>query len=363
MKNLYTVLAFSLFLLSAISGEACTGIKLTAKDGSVIHGRTAEFGVDLDFSAIVIPRGYAFTGTTPEGLGLSYTAKYGVVGIVCFNTTDVLDGMNEKGLSVGAFYFPGYASYAAITSENQSTALSPTEFSSWILTQCATNDDVLAALKTVAIAPTIIEHWGPVPPPFHYIVFDKTGRSLVIEPIDGALQTYENKLGIITNSPTFDWHMTNLNNYVNLSPFNAKPLTIQGLDFIPFGQGSGMMGLPGDFSPPSRFTRAAIFSVTAIPSANAQNTVAQAFHILNQFDIPIGLVRSVENGVVHTDQTLATAVRDPQSLKFYFRTYEDQSIRVIDLKKFDLNTKKIQSYPVSGRQTYEDISSKFKPQG
>ncbi len=361
MKSLYISLLISALTLSTISGEACTGIKLTAKDGSVVHGRTAEFGVQLDFSALVIPRGYPFTGTNPHGPGLSYKAKYGAVGIVCFNTTAILDGMNEKGLSVGAFYFPGYAKYPEITSKNQKNALSPTEFSGWLLTQHATVEEVLAGLKNVVIAPTVIENWGPTPPPFHYIVYDKTGRSLVIEPVGGTIKTYENKLGIITNSPTFDWHMTNLTNYVNLTPFNVKPVTVDGITFTPFGQGSGMMGLPGDFSPPSRFTRAAIFSTAAIPSANAQDAVFQAFHILNQFDIPVGLVRAVENGVVHTDATLATAVRDPQSLKFYYRTYDDQSIRMIDLKTFDLEAQTLQTLPISDRQTYEDVSSKFTP--
>lgn len=360
MKSIYLSLLLSTLSLASIPGEACTGIKLTAKDGSIVHGRTAEFGVQLDFSALVIPRGYPFTGTTPNGPGLSYKAKYGTLGIVCFDSTAILDGMNEKGLSVGAFYFPGYAKYAEITANNQAKALSPIEFSNWILTQHATIDEVLANLKNVAIAPTVVENWGSTPPPFHYIVFDKSGKSIVIEPVNGTLKTYENKLGIVTNSPQFDWHMTNLNNYVHLSPFNAKPITIQGITFTPFGQGSGMTGLPGDFSPPSRFVRAAIFSITATPSATAQDAVSQAFHILNQFDIPVGLVRAEENGVVHTDATLATAVRDPQSLKFYFRTYEDQNLRVIDLNTFDLNAKTLQSFTLSKEQSYEDVSAQFK---
>jgi choloylglycine hydrolase len=50
--------------------NACTGFKLQANDGSKVHGRTLEFAVDIDSSVAVVPRGYEFVGTTPEGPGL-----------------------------------------------------------------------------------------------------------------------------------------------------------------------------------------------------------------------------------------------------------------------------------------------------
>ena len=36
-------------LFCSATAEACTGIRLTAADGSVVHARTLEFGIDLDF--------------------------------------------------------------------------------------------------------------------------------------------------------------------------------------------------------------------------------------------------------------------------------------------------------------------------
>jgi choloylglycine hydrolase len=108
-----------------------------------------------------------------------------------------------------------------------------------------------------------------------------------------------------------------------------------------------MVGLPGDFSPPSRFVRAAIFATTAMPSATSPEAVFQAFHILNQFDIPVGIVRDVENGVVHTDSTLATTVRDPQTMRYYFKTYDDQTIKMVDLKTYDPGAKNIQRISMS----------------
>lgn len=338
----------------------CTGIKLVAKDGSVVHGRTLEFGIQIDTSIVVVPREYEFTGMTPQGPGLSYKAKYAAVGAIAYDNLAILDGINEKGLAVGVFYFPGFAGYSQIRSENQSRALSPIDFSNWILTQFGTIDEVKNALSTVVVVPTIYKEWGSQAPPFHYIVYDKSGESLVIEPIDGTLVTYNNPLGVFTNSPKFDWHMTNLRNYIHFSAENAPPIKIGGIELTPLGQGSGMVGLPGDFTPPSRFVRAAIFSTTAVASDNANEAVLQIFHILNQFDIPVGVVREQINGIIHCDYTLLTRVADPQSLMYYFKTYDNQSINVVNLSKFDFKAKDIKRASTVGSHDIIDISSRLK---
>lgn len=350
---------FALALLCASSVNACTGMKLVAKDGSFVHGRTLEFGIPVDISCVVIPRGHQFRGTTPLGNGISYTSKYASVGAVAFGNPAIMDGINEKGLAVGTFYFPTYAGYSEITPQNQSRALSPAEFPNWIVTQFATIEEVQKALKEVLIAPTVIKQWGSTPAPFHYIVYDKTGRSLVIEPMNGKLITHDNPIGTFTNSPTFDWHMTNLRNYINLTPFNSTPVTVDGVEFQPFGQGSGMVGIPGDYTPPSRFVRAAIFSSTATPSDNSEQAVYQMFHLLNPFDIPVGVIRSKEGDGVHTDKTQFTCVRDPQGLKYYFRTYNDQTIQVIDLHAFDWTAKAVKALNVTGVSKAVDVSSKL----
>lgn len=342
------------------SCEACTGIKLTAKDGSIIHGRTLEYAIEIQSSIAMIPRGYTFAGTTNNGPGLSYQSKYASLGAISFDKPAILDGINEKGLSVGVFYFPGFASYTQLSPENQSKALSPVDFSNWILTQFATVDEVKESLDQVVIVPTVLKQWGTEPPPFHYIVYDRAGDCLIIEPLNGKLVTYENKFGVITNSPTYDWHLTNMRNHVNLTTLNAKPIEAFGMKFSPLGLGSGMVGLPGDFTPPSRFVRAAIFTITATPPETAEKGIFQGFHILNQFDIPVGLSREKVGDVVYTDYTMVTCMRDPQALKFYFKTFDDQSIKMVDLKKFDWNGTDIKTVVVSGQGTVDDISSTLK---
>jgi choloylglycine hydrolase len=62
--------------------QACTGIRLSAQDGTVVHARTMEFAIDIHSDLIMVPRGYARTGTTPDGKkGLKWKAKYASVGL------------------------------------------------------------------------------------------------------------------------------------------------------------------------------------------------------------------------------------------------------------------------------------------
>ena len=97
--------------LSLSSASACTGIRLIADDKGVVYGRTMEWGAfDLHSRIAIIPRGYAFRGSTPDGVkGKKWNAKYGVVGLDMLHQDSIADGMNEQGLAVGIFYHVGFA--------------------------------------------------------------------------------------------------------------------------------------------------------------------------------------------------------------------------------------------------------------
>ena len=358
-----SVLTAGLAVALAVSPAlSCTGIMLKTADGGIVHGRTVEFGFFIDTSIVLVPRGYAFTGETPLGPGKTWSGKYAVVGGIAFNNLAIMDGMNEKGLAAGAFYFPTFAEYAETTPENRAVSMSMADFTNWVLTSFSSVGEVKAAIEAgdVAIAPTILKGWPPQAQPFHYVVYDATGASIAIEPIGGKLRIYDNPIGVMTNSPTFDWHMTNLRNYIALNPRNVPPLKIDGMTFRQFGEGSGMLGLPGDVTPPSRFVRAAVFSVTAIPEKDAEHGVLQVFHILNNFDIPVGVARSEADGVVHTDYTMLTVARDPQALRYYWKTYDDQAIRVVDMKQLDLDGKGILMLSTKGQQSIIDSTRDMK---
>jgi choloylglycine hydrolase len=108
-----SVAALSAALIFATTpGFACTGISLKAGDGAAIRGRTLEFGFPMQSKVLVVPAGNEFSGTLPDGgKGLIYTSRYSFVGANALGLPAILDGLNDQGLSVGLFYFPGYAKY------------------------------------------------------------------------------------------------------------------------------------------------------------------------------------------------------------------------------------------------------------
>ena len=54
---------------------------------------------------------------------------------------------------------------------------------------------------------------------------------------------------------------------------------------------------------------------------------------MNQFDIPKGSVINAAIGGPQAEITEWTSVNDLQNLRWYFRTFQDQTIRVVDLKE------------------------------
>jgi choloylglycine hydrolase len=353
----------AIFALTAVgpsNAPACTGITIKPKDGSIIFARTLEFGMDLKSNILIVPRGKEFVGTAPgDKAGLRWKTKYGIVGTNAFDLPVIVDGLNEKGLQVGLFYFPGFAKYQEVTAEDFAKALAPWELGSFLLGTCSDVKEAVAAAKSVRVGAVVQKDMGFVPP-VHFIVTDATGNSVVLEYIGGELKVHANSLGVMSNSPSFDWHMTNLSNYVTMTSKNIEKIDLAGKEIKGLGQGSGMLGLPGDFTPPSRFVRAVAFSKSALPVEKAKDGVLQAFHILNQFDIPKGAARGIEHGKEDSDYTLWTSAADLKNLRYYFRTFDNSRIRMVDMKALDLDAKEIRTILMKGEEEIEDVSGKAK---
>ena len=270
----------------------------------------------------------------------------------------IFDGLNEKGLAIGLFYFPITAGYMPYSVGDAGKTIAPWEMGSWILDNFATVEEVKANASKIVVAEVVFKDWGFVPP-VHFVVHDASGKSIVIEYVGGKLNVHENPLGVMTNSPTFDWHMTNLRNYVNFSLTNVPPVQLGPIKLVPFGQGSGMLGLPGDFTPPSRFVRAAAFSQSLLPSKTGIAAVLQAFHVLNNFDIPKGALREHEkddHGNILTDYTVWTSANDLKAKQFYFRTYQNSQIRMVDLTKMNPNAKDITKVSMQGDEVIKSLT-------
>ena len=359
---------FTKFLTLAIAATAinsnifaCTGLTLKTTDGNYVSGRTLEFGKELlDFEIVAVPKNFRYYGTIGNNeKGLEWTTKYKQVGFGIVDYDIIADGINDQGLSCGMFYFPGYAKFQKLTKDNKKNSLSAHELVSWILGNCATVEEVKDKLPKINVIGTELKELSCVPP-LHFNVNDKHGHSIVIEYTNGKLTIFDNPIGIITNSPSFDWHLTNLRNFVGLTPSSNAQIDVNGLKLSPFGNGSGAFGLPGDFTPPSRFIRAAFFKLASIPSKNSFQAVCKIFHILNQFDIPEGANIYVTNGEKHTEITLWTSASDLKNLKYYFNTHNNRQIQMLELKNIDFEENKLLRFKYINKENIANITKKLK---
>ncbi|MBR2393558.1 MAG: choloylglycine hydrolase family protein [Alphaproteobacteria bacterium] len=332
--------------LALIKGaDACTGITLKAKDKSVVVARTIDWsGTEMNNIYTVVPRGHTQQSLLPNGKsgGLEFTALYGYVGMAVEQPEFVVDGTNEAGLSAALFYFPNYGEYEPYNEEDKDISLADFQVVSWILSRFATIDQVKAAINDIRII-----NIDPSASTVHWRITDVTGRQVVLEIVNGVPNFYENEVGVLTNSPGFQWHMTNLDNYVNLKPGGAGPTEFGPIELRAFGSGAGFLGLPGDFTPPSRFVRASFLKTYSLQQDNAYNTVMQAFHILNNFDVPLGVQFAVgkapNNMPSATQWTVAT---DLTNRTIYYHTMYNRSIRKIEMDKIDFANVEFQYHPL-----------------
>jgi len=338
----------------------CTGITLKGADGTVVYGRTCEWGAfDLKSKVLIVPRNCEMTGSTPENKpGVQWKSLYGLVGLDALNKPSIIDGINEKGLACGAFYLPGFAEYKTYAPKEAEKSIGELEVVHYILSTCKTVEETHEALKQVNVVPVILKELGFVLP-FHYMVTDATGRSIVIEYVNnGELKLYENPLGVITNAPPFDWHLTNLRNYINLSAVAVPPKKLESIQLAPLGAGSGLLGLPGDFTPPSRFVRAIAFTQTARPTKGDLDTVKEVFRILDNFNLGVGLAEGSDIHSIDGDPLLAstqwTTAADTKNLVFYYHTCWNRRLRRIDLKTLDFNMEEVTSIPLDEKRE-EDL--------
>lgn len=343
----------------------CTSLLIpTVNDSNTIngyvYGRTMEFGVELESDILMIPRTCKLAATGPSSkTNLSWYSKYAVIGVNSFGMNVITDGMNEKGLVGGCLYFPGYASYMKPDFAKADNSLTPWDFLVWALTNFSTINEVKEHLKDIHIVDVIESHLK-ISPPVHYTLHDATGKSIVIEPMEVAgkvtLVIHDNPLGVLTNSPSFDWHITNLMNYRNITPTNSASVSLSGQQINITGQGSGLLGMPGDPTPASRFVRALILSQSVERKRSGEESVRLVEHILNNFDIPVGWIQDKSTANTKYDYTQWSVVADLTNLKYYIKTYTYPVLNCISFNDFDLDADKPITYSLKSSEIPNFIS-------
>jgi len=350
MKKILLLPAFAFLAIMVVftSANACTHITLKGPDGTVIAGRTMEWaGFDMEMRLVTVPRGAELKSLpmTDKKPGMSWKTKYAFVGVDMMELA-FDEAMNEKGLSSQSLYLPGFAKFQKYDPAQAANSITAPDLNKWVVSQFATVDEVKAALTEgkVRIVPFVHPAFGGSVP-LHWAITDASGKEIVVEYVDEKLHFYDAPLGVMTNSPPYQWHLTNLRNYLNLRPVDWKEVKIDGMTLKPIGVGSALLGLPGDITPPSRFIRAVAFTQTARKTKGGYDTVAELFRILDNFDVPAEksdpeMIKKLGLKPLPYGGTQYTIAFDLKERIVYYHTDDDPSIRKVDLKKIDFDSLK-----------------------
>lgn len=312
----------------------CTAISFSANGH--YFGRNLDLDHHYDEKVTIIPRKFPFSFRC----GRTLKSHFALIGIATIVKDDPLyyDAVNEHGLSMAALNFPHFAAYypAKVDQEN----IAPFELIPWILCQCQSIDEARELLQKT----NIWEHpYSPQFPltPLHWIIADQQ-TCLVVEPTVSGLHIYKNPVGVLTNSPTFDYHLNNIVNFMNLSPQKAENRFKADLKLIPYSNGLGAIGLPGDLSSASRFVKAAFVKCNSVCEGNELSAVSQFFHILGSVE--------QQNGCCITEQGLEKTVYsncyNTTNGICYFTTYENRAIFAADLHRENLSYDQLIAYPM-----------------
>ncbi|MBC1891754.1 choloylglycine hydrolase family protein [Listeria booriae] len=299
----------------------CTSFVYQTKGEDLFLSRTMDFGFTLDAKPVALPRGYTFESDVD---GERYSGKYALIGAGRNLGKYILaDGVNEHGLACASLYLPSEAVYSKNT-EADKTNLAPHEFLLWALSFCKDVSELREVLQTIHLVDQKVDLLG-ITTPLHWIFYDKSGNVAVIEPTDPSfkLTLKENPVGVMTNTPSLEWHFKNLTNYIDITPEQKTSAKFGKFEAHPFSQGGGTLGLPGGYTPPERFVRAAYLKEHIQEANNEQEGVTNVWYVLKSVTIPKGAVIKSDGTPDLTQYTSSMCV---SSLTYYFTPYGNQRI-------------------------------------
>ena len=187
----------------------CTGVRFSDDEGNMYFGRNLDWSFSYGETILVTPRGYQYDYVYgPEGKS-EPNAVIGV-GVVMTDRPMYFDCANEHGLAIAGLNFPGYASFAHEPVEGTEN-VATFEFPLWVARNFDSVDEVEEALKNVTLVSQVVP--GQQESLLHWFIGDGT-RSIVVEQMADGMHIHHDDVDVLTNQPTFDFHMENLRNYM-----------------------------------------------------------------------------------------------------------------------------------------------------
>lgn len=318
------------------AGLACSDFLLNNSGRSVISARTMDFGMPLQAEVAVVPRGEkSVSAMSPADTYMRWTSRYGFVGTNVAHQPSFTDGLNEKGLSVGTLWLTA-TEYPDVSNVPREKVVLISDVARWILGSFATVGEVKKGLKKVVVAGVRYKEMNNMLLPLHLAIHDRNKKSIVVEFVGGAMQTYDNPYNVLTNDPPFPEQIKDMGRYKNLANTD-----------------DGMLGLPGDSSSPSRFARIYALNRFVARSRTDREAVNNANHILNRV--------TLVNGEIAGRATQYGAVRDHKNLVYYVIDNENMNLRALDMKKLDFspNAKRV-ALPVAADNWFVPANAELK---
>ena len=306
----------------------CTSLALPTADGRHVFGRTLDLDEHFGERVILTPRRFSFSFADCYPM----SRHYALLGMAAVADGYPLyaDAMNEKGLCMAGLRFAESAAYSPRPQTGRLN-LAPWELIPYLLGTCATVDEVREALTDICVVnQPFSETVGTAPLHWHIVDADPTHGGLILEVTDEGMNIYEDRpegAGVLTNEPPYPRQLT------ALRACNTRR--------------GDEPGLPGDYSSPSRFIRAALLRKwvmegslspqTAgddIPNAEETAPYTRFFSILAAVSPMVGSVMTPE-GRCH--RTLYTCCMDTAAGVYRYHTEADPAICKISFPAQNLN--------------------------
>ena len=301
----------------------CTSMTFKTKDN--YFGRTLDLEYSFNEKVVITPKNYEFKLKEYN----DFKTKYAFIG-----TATIVDGYplyaeatNEKGLSIAGLNFPENAFYHK--RRNDMINLASYNFSSV--------EEVGYFLNDVNITNESFSEDLPSSP-LHWMLCDKN-HCLVLEPMQQGLEIHFNPVGILTNNPPITYHLTNINNYINLTPDICNNRFSTKIKLDTYSLGMGAIGLPGDNSSTSRFIRSAFNKLNSVSDLDEDS--------LDTVTIVKGTTMTKDKKWNAT--TYSCCINIDKGI-YYYKTYNNNQITAIKLNSFNINNNQLTIYDLENTQ-------------
>lgn len=348
--NKLMCLALPGLIFFSMNGQACTTLAITDSQGDVFHGRTLEYMQDLPSWLTYYPVNTSFQEKAPDGKeGNSYQARYSILAITSLITDgdsrDILEGMNSAGLSFSENMIMN-SELTSLPANRYQQSIPVTSIGQWALAQFSTVEEVQKAIENGAFWSPELSRFDHLKSPFHYAFYDKKGGSIVVEALEGKLHIYQNPTGVMTNGPSFPWHLTNLNNYTQLTNEDRSTGMLGNIKLIQPDSGIAISDLPSSDTAVGRFVRGVYYTTYAQQATSAHQATNMLAHIMSRFDRPKNITTDTigsegegnSTGKPVSEYTVWTTLSDLSNGVMLVRGYNDINYQKFTFSQFkDVN--------------------------